>query len=143
MFQFLSEQFHVLLAENDYDYPPSHRPPEMRRFTCFLPRTIMQAIIEGKILNNVVDPAPNKKMMYPVVGSRRAVLVFTDASGFTAMTEKLSKQASGAEELGGFLNVYAVRGGGGRVQFLIDGSSIDGTVPHRRGGHRHAVLLRD
>ena len=103
----------------------------------------MQAIIEGKILNNVVDPAPNKKMMYPVVGSRRAVLVFTDASGFTAMTEKLSKQASGAEELGGFLNVYAVRGGGGRVQFLIDGSSIDGTVPHRRGGHRHAVLLRD
>lgn len=66
----------------------------------------MEAILEGAIVNNMVDPAPGRKMMYPVVCTKKCVLVFTDASGFTAMTEKLSKEPSGAEELGGFLNKF-------------------------------------
>ncbi|CAD7937076.1 unnamed protein product [Amoebophrya sp. A25] len=86
------------------------------KFTSFLPHAILDAINEGRIVNNQIDMTPGKPMMNPVVNTRSACLVFIDASGFTAMTEKLAKQTRGAEELGGFLNTFF-----GKLIDIVDG----------------------
>ncbi len=106
-------RWYIFAAERRIDatkIPKISIPPaaqkDVQRFTSFLPRLILEAIGKGKIVNNVIDFAPGKPMPNPVVGSTESVLVFVDASGFTAMTEKLTNLNRGTEQVGTFLNSF-------------------------------------
>jgi len=76
----------------------------------FLPELIQNAISRGCIKKDDWTKAAQEDLtetLYdPVISSFEAVVVFADASGFTALTERLAKQPHGAEEIGDCLNNF-------------------------------------
>jgi class 3 adenylate cyclase len=80
------------------------------RATSFIPQVIVHAIHEGRVkitdTEKVVLESPINSTYDPIVQSLDAVVVFMDASGFTSLTERLARQANGAEEIGRCLNSF-------------------------------------
>lgn len=76
----------------------------------FIPQTIMKLIGSGAIkrgdYSRVVYEDPIHSTYNPLVESFDAAVVFMDASGFTALTEKLAQQPNGAEQIGACLNGF-------------------------------------
>jgi len=68
-------------------------------FLSFLPVKIQEGIIAGRIQEDA-------KHAEVLVSRFKSAVVFSDASGFTALTESLAKRADGAEKLSQVLNVY-------------------------------------
>ncbi|CDJ34954.1 LOW QUALITY PROTEIN: adenylate cyclase, putative [Eimeria mitis] len=65
---------------------------DVKQFSCFVPRTVLEAIADKRIrYSDDFDVQ---------VESFTAAVVFCDASGFTALTEALDTQPNGAERLG-------------------------------------------
>eukprot|EP00820_Chromera_velia_P016442 Cvel_26024.t1-p1 / transcript=Cvel_26024.t1 / gene=Cvel_26024 / organism=Chromera_velia_CCMP2878 / gene_product=Adenylate cyclase type 10, putative / transcript_product=Adenylate cyclase type 10, putative / location=Cvel_scaffold3031:619-7739(-) / protein_length=677 / sequence_SO=supercontig / SO=protein_coding / is_pseudo=false len=99
-------------------------PKCIESVACFVPGVIRDAIISGKIKQAC---GPNDV----VVKRCQAAVVFADASGFTAMTEKLSKQPNGAEMLSNCINSFFAkildevkRYGGDIIKFSGDAITI-------------------
>ncbi|CDJ50308.1 hypothetical protein, conserved [Eimeria brunetti] len=71
---------------------------DVKQFSCFVPRTVLEAIADKRIRYS--DDFEVQ------VEAFTAAVVFCDASGFTALTEALDTQPNGAERLGGIINQF-------------------------------------
>eukprot|EP00929_Paragymnodinium_shiwhaense_P086411 TRINITY_DN4692_c0_g1_i3.p1 TRINITY_DN4692_c0_g1~~TRINITY_DN4692_c0_g1_i3.p1 ORF type:complete len:1802 (-),score=346.75 TRINITY_DN4692_c0_g1_i3:263-5668(-) len=80
------------------------------RLKAYLPRVILEAIQEGRVrMANSQEILHSSSMACtydPVIADFDAAVVFADASGFTALTERLAQQPHGAEEIGECLNGF-------------------------------------
>ncbi|KAF8821133.1 putative adenylate cyclase [Cardiosporidium cionae] len=71
---------------------------DLSQFTCYVPRTILEAIEDGRIHST--------ENFDVIIEEFTAAVAFCDASGFTALTEALGKETNGAELLGVCVNSF-------------------------------------
>eukprot|EP00929_Paragymnodinium_shiwhaense_P049582 TRINITY_DN25001_c0_g1_i2.p1 TRINITY_DN25001_c0_g1~~TRINITY_DN25001_c0_g1_i2.p1 ORF type:complete len:5372 (+),score=1274.22 TRINITY_DN25001_c0_g1_i2:529-16116(+) len=87
---------------------PTKQSVAPQHFQAFLPHVIKRLIIAGTICaedsRRVVQEAGGS--YNPVMATFPAVVVFADASGFTALTETLARRPHGAEEIGACINGF-------------------------------------
>jgi len=88
---------------------PSQQKP-LGSYLAFLPNVMKDAIVFGDIIQHDAKKAVasgEKQAAYnPVISCFDAVVAFVDASGFTALTEKLAQTPHGGELIGACLNDF-------------------------------------
>ncbi|KAL8273282.1 hypothetical protein Esti_002783 [Eimeria stiedai] len=111
---------------------------DVRQFSCFVPRTVVEAIADKRIRYSDDFDVQVEKFT--------AAVVFCDASGFTALTEALDTQPNGAERLGGIINQFFDRiirivhfWGGDIIKFSGDALTIVWPVDDDDEGGEHVV----
>lgn len=97
----------------------------------FVPDVLVKAILAGKVKGEMVDLSPGAEMRNPIIETVKGVVVFADASGFTALSNKLTTVPHGGEKLGMFLNDFFThsiniikRWGGDILKFSGDAVTI-------------------